>query len=328
MAISINTGLKAYETVCSGSKQLLKRSGKKCYTPPKTEIKDCKHSFEGIGSDSLELTTSQPQPEQKLTTKQKEEVFLAIFKKLLPSNKVESLQTEFTSFKAAKDYAKSRAVAVLHSADPYEHMVVIDRQNNRIFGEYKGNKTSVSAMFDNAKLPLHSQVQHGHPAFTLKDGTEISTPVSFPDFRYINKFNCDDIVAYNKQGEFSLLRKKPEFKSLSEDLVKIYEMEMLRYIEPKLFEDIIQKLPEEFHDVVTMPQLYKKILSLKNSGTYTPEYKAKCKECVKGIIKEFDKYKGSFENLRSMENIRAVDRFWRDYADELGLIYRTNYTYL
>lgn len=245
-----------------------------------------------------------------------------------PENKIPSLQSNFTSLKGARKYAKERAVCALHSDEPYEHMVIIDKKSHKIFGEYKGDEHQVSAGFDQLHFPKSCSIIHGHPASHKCGDKSLSTPISFDDFGYMFR-HCDDIIAFNKNGEFSLLMKTPKFKPIDKKQMALYEAEHVFYMYPEILGTLTDRLPKEFHGITTIKQLAAKIKELKSTGKYSTEkLQSKYKAVVKEFQQEIQKIKSENEFDIGYEQIKGIHRFWQDYADELGVVYKTNYSYL
>ena len=243
-------------------------------------------------------------------------------------NKIQPIQSEFQSLKGARKYAKERIVCALHSDEPYEHLVIIDKKSHKIFGEYKGDEHQVSAGLDQLHLPKSCSVVHGHPALHKCGDKSLSTPISFDDFGYMFR-HCDDIIAFNKNGEFSLLMKTPKFKPIDKKQMALYEAEHVFYMYPEILGALTDRLPKEFHGITTLKQLAAKIKELKSTGKYSAEeLQSKYKAVVQEFKQEIQKIKSETEFDIGYEQIKGIHRFWQDYADELGVIYKTNYSYL
>ena len=243
--------------------------------------------------------------------------FDRLFEMLCGGKSVEPPKTAFKGLKQARQYAKERCMPYAFGTEtPQEYLVVIDKKTNSIAGEFEGDSHHVTIPFG-FKTPKNASYVHPHPINTT-DGSRVSTPISLPDFVQLNKTEAEDIIAFNADGEFSLLMKKPNFKRLTEEEIEELEIAMRNYIMPEkeFISAIIPKLPKEFRGITTYKQLKAKIQELKKSGLYSDELRQKCQETEK-----------TFRKI-GMAEIRAVHQFWLDFGDKLGIIYRTNYSYL
>src|SRR5699024_4406090 len=100
----------------------------------------------------------------------------------------------------------------------YEYCVIIDNNNN-IVGEFKGDSTNVKSFYritDVAKgffTGYNVTTVHGHP----DNAEDITTPISFPDFRNLVTSSIEkESIVFNKQGEYSVLKKTDSFVPLGE----------------------------------------------------------------------------------------------------------------
>lgn len=231
---------------------------------------------------------------------------------------VQPIKTQFDSYISAQNYAKHRAVAPLNSSEPYEHLILVDKKTNTILGEYKGNGETVKeGVLGFLKSPKDVSQVHGHPTMFVKDGKPYTSPVSWHDFAAINN-KGSEIFAYNASGEFSVIRKTPQFQKLSESEIQHYEA---------LYDDFINNLficskgkdfPDELKGVKNLEELINRCNSLKSSGK-SREYLKDLQNKINALLQEFNS---------SYDVIKGVDSFWKKYADELGIMYRTNYSYL
>lgn len=243
--------------------------------------------------------------------------FDRLFEMLCGGKSVEPSKTTFKGLKQARQYAKERCMPhAFETENPQEYLVVIDKKTNKVAGEFEGDRHSVTLPLS-FKTPKRASYVHPHPINTT-DGSNASTPVSWHDFVQLNKTEAEDIIAFNEKGEFSLLMKKPNFKKLSDEQIEELEISHRKYIMPEkeFISAIIPKLPKEFHGITTYKQLKAKVQELKNLGLYSDEFRQKCREV-----------EASFRKI-GMDEIRAVHQFWLDFGNKLGVIYRTNYSYL
>lgn len=118
-----------------------------------------------------------------------------------PNNMVKPLQTEFKSTKELFSYAKKRCTDALKSDKPYEHTVLVDTKQNKVLAEYKGNVNECEIKdFDKfVKNPDDTILIHGHPN---------NHPLSNPDVKLLLSYDVNQVMAVNKNGEFSLAAKR------------------------------------------------------------------------------------------------------------------------
>ena len=144
---------------------------------------------------------------------------------------VQPLQKDFETKEDAINYAISRIVDPLNADDAYEYSVILDHNNYSVVSERKGDSNSVANYpisyiikdFFNIKHPYISL--HGHPQDMFHDKLATQT-FSFQDFKV---FNCDknekESFVINKDGKFCMLRKKENFKPLSNDELNLLKSE-------------------------------------------------------------------------------------------------------
>lgn len=271
--------------------------------------------------DTLELKTFKESLKKanKKITELKKDVFnpTAIEEKFNPDY-VKPIQTEFTSYISVQNYAKNRAVEALKTDKPYEHLILIDKKTNKVIGEYKGTSQEVNEgvlgmLKSNSRV---SQV-HGHPTMFLKDGKPVTSPVSWPDFVAVNH-KGEEIFAYNIRGEYSVIRKQPGYIKLPDDKIQYYEQKYMQLLNKKFVETRKSLFPKEFEGIKTLEDFEKKCLELSK----TLKDKKRRNEIDKQLQKLLTEFNESFDV------IEAVHEFWKKYADEMGLIYKTNFSYL
>lgn len=329
-------GKLAKSMLCTKPQKIANTVGLK-YVPLKTDAVNFKTVIKsGITNKSIKSATSNEIIENvtvdgsnaRKTVMKWIEDMISGKSSISPENKIPSLQSNFTSLKGARKYAKERAVCALHSDEPYEHLVIIDKKSHKIFGEYKGDEFQVSAGFDQLHFPKSCSVIHGHPASYKCGDKSLSTPISFDDFGHMFR-HCDDIIAFNKNGEFSLLMKTPKFKAIDKKQMALYEAEHVFYMYPEILGALTDRLPKEFHGITTIKQLAAKIKELKSTGKYSAEeLQSKYKTVAQELQQEIQKIESENEFDIGYEQIKGIHRFWQDYADELGVVYKTNYSYL
>ena len=270
-----------------------------------------------------------PQPADKfegLSTAKKTESndvvdFLkSMFGKLQNKNKIPVPQEPFATEELARGYAQKKVLKALHSDNSHEYMVVINKNTNNILGEYKGDKDSVSAGLDALDFPDNVVVIHGHPTYYTENGVKYSTPISFSDFKGLNR-NQSECTAINPDGEYSTLIKKADFKELSPEMIKYYEGLHMDMVYGDLFEKNKHKLHPLLADCERISQLFNKVKQLKEQGM-TKEQVIELKESMLSLFPK------NYEDALDLNMLKNIHKFWQKYADEMGLIYKTNYSYL
>ena len=79
---------------------------------------------------------------------------------------------------------------------------------------------------------------------------------------------------------------------------------------------MLEHLPEEFHHVTSGKELSEIYRRLKRNGQLTKELDIKFQQAFDELNKECP------------ELLYGIDKFWRTHADDLGVIYESNYEYL
>lgn len=134
------------------------------------------------------------------------------------NNRVKPLQTDFKSTKELFSYAKQRCLDGLKSDKPYEHTVLIDTKQNKVLAEYKGDANCCKlGDFDKLiKNPESTILVHGHPN---------NHPLSNGDVNILLNYDINQVIAVNKNGEFSLAAKKVGRKNSPEtdSAIKTYQ---------------------------------------------------------------------------------------------------------
>ena len=264
--------------------------------------------------------TSQSQDNVKVELKKRvSELFSQIFYGGYKSiNRIEPIQTDFKGLKQARNYGKERAIMALKEPEPYEHMVIINKKTNKVIGEYKGTKDK--CYMENAEalsLPEAISIEHGHPSLYTINGKPVSTPISWPDYMMISK-KGEDIIAFDINGKFSMLIKKPNFKPLTKEQREYYEYmhRCYMYPEQEYLPRYLSYLPQEFQGIKTYKELKVVFQELREKNKLSKE-----------LMNKFKEAESEFK-LESEEQLYAIDKFWRDFSDELGVIYKTNYEWL
>ena len=227
-----------------------------------------------IPSDKFESTTTTEKPKRDAAV----DLLKMLFGKLQNKNKISVPQEPFATEELARDYAQQKILAALHSDTPHEYMVIIDKNTNKILGEYKGDKDHVSAGIEAFDFPDNAICIHGHPTYLTENGVNYSTPLSFSDFKGLN-MNQSECTAINPDGEYSTLIKKPDFKELPPELIKYYEGLHMDMVYGDLFEKNKHHLHPLVADCEKISQLFDKVKQLKEMGI-TKEQAMEIKESV------------------------------------------------
>lgn len=160
-------------------------------------------------------------------------------------------------------------------------------------------------------------VEHGHPTCCLINGKPATMPVSFVDYKTsIWWHGAEDVIAYDVNGKFSMLRRKPNFRRLSAKEIEYYDNLQMKICDEVYLPKMLEHLPKEFHTATSGKQLRNIYNTLKQNGKLT-----------KDLDTQFQKAFNEL-NSESPELLLKIDKFWRTYADDLGVIYKSNYEYL
>lgn len=122
-----------------------------------------------------------------------------------PSQMIEPLKRDFESTKDLFTYARKRCVDALHSDKPYEHTVLVDTKQNKVIAEILGDTNSCSLdCIENLQFNKdYSILMHGHPS---------GTPISTADVSAVLNTPVNQVIAFDKDGKFSLVSKKIDKK--------------------------------------------------------------------------------------------------------------------
>lgn len=224
-----------------------------------------------------------------------------VYNSINNDSRVQSEEINFDNKPDAMQYAQRKITKALNDSNyPHEYLVYVG-EDNEILGEFDGNNSEVHGnllFYDRLKKQLLGYKYtslHGHP-----EHNGYSSPLSFNDFEILNNDeSLNEIVAFNKNGEKSILRKKDNFKKLDNETIK----RMLQDYRNKLIEESKIKMPEKWNQVGK---------SIKNdfcNYTYTEEH----------VIIEYQ---------QSLEGIKCIHNYWKNIAPKYNLEYKTNYSYL
>ena len=217
---------------------------------------------------------------------------------------IEPIQTKFKTRKDAMKYATARITEALNYPLPYEHAIYINNANNEILAEFRGTESEVVtalSLFDKLKLAFYNKgatLVHGHPEY--ENG--ITAPISYPDFETLttNKY-VTHVIAMDKNGKISQLEKLPYYYNLSQET------------KDKVFYDHISINFDSFE--ATHPEIYKELIK---------KYLEETDSIEKSILKqELDFYVSNQDSTKHTN--RAMHRYWRKNAQNLGLEYFSNF---
>ena len=154
---------------------------------------------------------------------------LSLFKKssstLTPNSEklmgvqTEPLQRTFSSTKDLFAYGKKRCMDALNSPSPYEHTVLADIKKNVVVTEFIGDSHSCNINgIENLNFDKENTVlMHGHP---------VNTPISPADVKVLIDRNVSQVIAFTKNGQFSLVAKSREYpQKTSEEIYKNFRKE-------------------------------------------------------------------------------------------------------
>lgn len=219
-------------------------------------------------------------------------------------NYVEPLRTEFATRRDAINYATNWITLPLMSSKPYEYAVFIDNESNEILAEFKGDESHVMtglSLADEIKVGFRGSgvtLLHGHP--TYENG--VTPPISFSDFCTLTSLDyITELVAMDKKGNVSGLRKTPDYKPISdEQRIEIYN---------------------DYHKILIQAAQQEepgRISELKTEINATDDK-----------IKQDSIYRVYEDLLFSFESSRIANKLWHNYwhanASKLGLEYYTNF---
>ena len=225
---------------------------------------------------------------------------------------------KFKNLEQAREFGKTKILKALNKKNPYEQMIIIDKKTNTIVAQAKGKKDYIHTDAFNVIKPSGSfSVEHGHPTSCLINGKPASAPLSFDDYRSsIWGHGAEDVIAYDVNGKFSMLSRKPNFRKLSSKEIEYYDELYFKIYDDVYMKKMLGHLPKEFQFVTSGEQLGEIYRALKKNGKLSKELDNKFQQAFQELEKEHPEY------------LYKVDKFWRTHSDDLGVIYESNYEYL
>lgn len=195
---------------------------------------------------------------------------------------------------------KTKCLEALQGPNPREVVYVLEQNTGSCFTEAVGDASScavklktIQTLNKNASMVL----LHGHPDISKEAG---SLPVSLQDFLVLNNNKqLQKIIAYNSKGEQSFLRKKPEYKPLSEEQIKDLKNKYMKAF-------INESKPEQTDKI-------KELIDYSSKNHNSNAVKAEIAERLNKLQEE-----------KSAKKI--IDRFWSKNADRLNLIYYSDFS--
>ena len=131
----------------------------------------------------------------------------------------EPLQRTFSSTRDLFAYGKKRCIGALNGPNPYEHTVLADIKKNVVLTEFIGDSHSCNINgIENLNFDKENTVlMHGHT---------VNTPVSPADVKVLIDRNVSQVIAFTKNGQFSLVAKNREYsQKTSEEIYKNFRKE-------------------------------------------------------------------------------------------------------
>lgn len=124
----------------------------------------------------------------------------------LAKNRVTPERTDFRSMKEMLGYAKGKVIPPLKAEKPFEYTVVANMDSNKVLAEFVGeeNKCTLHGLESLLKEGENIVLIHGHPD---------SYPISRMDVSTLLDYNINQVIAIDKNGQFSLVAKRVDVPS-------------------------------------------------------------------------------------------------------------------
>jgi len=225
---------------------------------------------------------------------------------------------KFKNLEEARKFGKTKIINALKKNEPYEQLIIIDKKTSSIVAQAKGKKDYIKTDAFEIVHPSGSfSVEHGHPTCCLINDKAAAMPLSFDDYATsIWNYGAEDVIAYDINGKYSRLTRSPSFKRLSSKAIKHYSDIHIQIYDDVYLKKMLEHLPKEFHHVTSGKQLSEIYRSLKSNNRLTKDLDIKFQQAFNELNKECP------------ELLYGIDKFWRTYANDLGVIYKSNYEYL
>lgn len=193
--------------------------------------------------------------------------------------------------------AKVKCVEALNSPNPIERVILIDKATGKIKFELTGDAQNCAVGLSNF-TPFKGKtfiLHHGHPAV---DNNGTSLPVSLQDFLVMNDTpSLEQVIAYNKFGQQSYLKKNKNFEKLNSTQIKELKNAYTIAIMSGKNKDI-NKINELLQYVKTHPE-------------------------AMGVKAEIAERLNSLQHNSSMKD--NIDKFWRKNADKVNVTYYSDF---
>ena len=127
-----------------------------------------------------------------------------------PPNQVDPERVDFGSTKEMLEYAKTKAITALKDENPHEYTVVANVKTNKVWVEYTGDHNNCT-LKNLESFPLDENevvLVHGHPD---------SYPISRADVKTLLEYRLNQVIAVDKDGNFSMVARKPGVTSAKID---------------------------------------------------------------------------------------------------------------
>lgn len=228
----------------------------------------------------------------------------------------------FQTSEAAENYVKTRCIAALSIPNPFERGILT--RDNQILAEVDGDFASVDMTQYIGKME-GANFFHGHTR--LRNNPEL--PLSLSDYLIMVSQKLKKVVAFNKNGEYSILIQKPQKNKILKLLPIKWQEKLTTYNQKrmgrtatlefakeyvKLFpKEVQRKLEAAFHAEIGLPFASKSKINNKQPFS--------SKECSKiDRIEEEIKENGT--------KAKMISDFWKKCQNKINCIYETNYTIL
>lgn len=187
----------------------------------------------------------------------------------------------------------------LQGENPVEYGILINDTKKQVKFERVGNAEGcvfAGSMIEHECKMGDSILMHGHTK--IKNGKEMTLPVSFQDFKTLHKLGLTKIIAYNSKGQYSMLEKAENFRKLSETEMKDFRNSFIK--------NLLDKSPKDKVD---------EIRKLKEYVNQNPD--------AQSIKAEIADRLTALQYLEGADKI--VDSFWKENASKVGLKYVNTY---
>lgn len=214
------------------------------------------------------------------------------------SGKINNDTFEKRSKATAFDKSIKICTEALKCDHPHEKCVLFDEEKNELLLQKTGdaNSCAVSLKVVNkfGKCLSKTDLMHGHPSVLSRDGREYTPPLSIQDFRFFNGSKLHKIIATDKNGKISSFEKTPDFKPLTK--------RELKELEKEIFAELFISLPDNF-------------------ANYLAETRAA------GMLSDDEIFTIVEQSQLEKEGMAALDKFWKNKAQSLGLQYKSEMEY-